>query len=57
MVNTATLTGFGHTFSLIGDPFLKVNVLLDNGGLPLEFTPGNARVLEISEPIILSGNP
>ena len=57
MMNALSLTGFGHTFSLIGNPFLKVNVLLDNGGLPLEFTPGNARVLDISEPFILPVNP
>lgn len=44
-------------FQFRGNPELKVDVLLDSGGLPVGLLPGNARVLDISEPYVVSPNP
>ncbi len=48
---------FTNTFSLRSNTSLKINVILDNGGIPIEFTPPDARVLDISEPFFSPGNP
>lgn len=44
-------------FEFRGNPEIKVDVLLDTGGMPVGLIPGSARVLDISEPYVLSPNP
>ena len=49
--------GFRQSFSLIENPQMKFTAVLDNAGLPIEITPGNASVLYISAPYTVPANP
>jgi hypothetical protein len=44
-------------FSFRAAPDMKVNLTLDNGGLPIEVTPGSTRIIDVSEPYVVPVNP
>ena len=47
-----TLAGMPNVFSYRVAPEVKVNVILDNGGVPVSVTSPNTSVLFISEPYV-----
>ena len=51
------MIGFGQSFALIENPQIKFTAVLNNAGLPIEVTPGNADVLYISPPYTVPANP